>query len=40
MRPFRTYMGYRYEGGFSDHLPILADFVIDTVIRESEDKEE
>ena len=40
MRPFRTYMGYRYEGGFSDHLPILADFVIDAVIRESEDKEE
>ena len=27
-RPFRTYHGYRYEGGFSDHLPILADFTI------------
>lgn len=27
-RPFRTYHGYRYEGGFSDHLPILADFGI------------
>ncbi len=25
-RPFRTYHGYRYEGGFSDHLPLLVDF--------------
>lgn len=25
-RPFRTYYGFKYEGGFSDHLPILADF--------------
>jgi endonuclease/exonuclease/phosphatase family metal-dependent hydrolase len=24
-RPFRTYEGYRYTGGFSDHLPILLD---------------
>lgn len=24
-RPLRTYYGYRYEGGFSDHLPIIAD---------------
>ena len=24
-RPFRTYYGYRYEGGYSDHLPILVD---------------
>ncbi len=22
-RPFRTYNGYRYEGGFSDHLPVM-----------------
>lgn len=22
-RPFRTFYGYRYEGGYSDHLPIL-----------------
>ena len=21
-RPYRTYYGYKYEGGFSDHLPI------------------
>lgn len=24
-RPFRTYYGYRYEGGYSDHLPIIVD---------------
>jgi hypothetical protein len=23
MQPFRTYNGYRYHGGFSDHLPVL-----------------
>lgn len=28
LRPFRTYYGFKYEGGFSDHLPILADFVV------------
>ena len=26
-RPFRTYYGFRYEGGFSDHLPVIADFL-------------
>lgn len=26
VRPFRTYYGFKYEGGFSDHLPILVDF--------------
>ncbi|MDD4515948.1 endonuclease [Massilibacteroides sp.] len=25
-RPLRTYHGYKYEKGFSDHLPIMADF--------------
>ncbi|MDD3061406.1 MAG: endonuclease [Massilibacteroides sp.] len=25
-RPLRTYHGYKYEKGFSDHLPIIADF--------------
>ena len=25
LRPFRTYYGYRYEGGFSDHLPVFVD---------------
>lgn len=28
-RPFRTYYGYKYEGGFSDHLPIVSDFLFD-----------
>ena len=27
-RPFRTYHGSRYEGGYSDHLPILVDFTL------------
>jgi len=26
--PFSTYQGYRYQGGFSDHLPILIDLMI------------
>jgi predicted extracellular nuclease len=25
-RPKKTFHGYRYEGGYSDHLPIVADF--------------
>ena len=24
-RPFRTYLGYKYHGGFSDHLPVYID---------------
>lgn len=24
-RPYRSYYGYRYEGGYSDHLPIIVD---------------
>jgi len=24
-RPFKTYRGYKYEGGFSDHLPVYLD---------------
>ncbi len=24
-KPFRTFNGYRYEGGFSDHLPVVLD---------------
>lgn len=28
VRPFRSYYGYKYEGGYSDHLPLLADFII------------
>lgn len=29
-RPFRTYLGPKYEGGYSDHLPLVATFVIQT----------
>jgi len=24
-KPFRTYTGYKYAGGFSDHLPVILD---------------
>lgn len=27
-RPLRTYHGYKYEKGFSDHLPVIADFTL------------
>ena len=27
-KPFRTFVGYRYNGGFSDHLPVLTCFEI------------
>ena len=27
-KPFRTYIGMRYNGGFSDHLPVLVDIVL------------
>jgi hypothetical protein len=26
-RPFASYQGYIYQGGFSDHLPVLLDFI-------------
>ncbi|MDR0749489.1 MAG: endonuclease [Tannerellaceae bacterium] len=28
IRPRRTYYGYKYEAGYSDHLPVLADFLL------------
>ena len=28
-KPFRTYLGPRYHGGFSDHLPVYLDLVVD-----------
>lgn len=28
VRPFRSFYGFRYEGGFSDHLPLLIDLRI------------
>ncbi|MDR1918168.1 MAG: endonuclease [Tannerellaceae bacterium] len=27
-RPLRTYHGFKYEAGYSDHLPVVADFLI------------
>ncbi len=24
-KPFRTYVGFKYNGGFSDHLPVFID---------------
>lgn len=30
VRPFRSYYGYKFEGGYSDHLPLIADFMIST----------
>jgi endonuclease/exonuclease/phosphatase family metal-dependent hydrolase len=27
-KPFRTYLGPRYIGGFSDHLPVFVDMVV------------
>ncbi len=27
-RPLRIYHGYKYEGGFSDHLPVVAEFLL------------
>lgn len=28
MQPFRTYRGWKYEGGYSDHLPVFLDLMI------------
>ena len=28
LSPFSTYRGYRYQGGFSDHLPVLLDLKV------------
>jgi len=33
-RPFRTFYGYKYEGGYSDHLPILTDFSLSLAPQE------
>lgn len=33
-RPFRTYYGYEYEGGFSDHLPVIADFSVSLPVKD------
>jgi hypothetical protein len=26
-KPYRTYSGYKYQGGFSDHLPVYVDLI-------------
>jgi hypothetical protein len=27
VKPFRTYSGFSYKGGFSDHLPVYIDLI-------------
>ena len=27
-KPYRTYNGYKYQGGFSDHLPVYVDLYV------------
>ena len=27
-QPFRTYYGFKYEGGYSDQLPLIVDFLL------------
>jgi endonuclease/exonuclease/phosphatase family metal-dependent hydrolase len=27
-RPLRSYYGFKYEAGYSDHLPVVADFIV------------
>lgn len=33
VKPFRTYLGPRYLGGFSDHLPLVAQFRLDVCTK-------
>jgi endonuclease/exonuclease/phosphatase family metal-dependent hydrolase len=33
-KPFSTYRGYRYQGGFSDHLPLLLDLQVRQVVQQ------
>lgn len=32
-RPKRTHYGFKYEGGYSDHLPLIADFLLSLPIQ-------
>ncbi|MCG8697037.1 MAG: endonuclease [Bacteroidales bacterium] len=32
-QPYRTYLGPRYQGGFSDHFPVIVDFYIESFFR-------
>jgi hypothetical protein len=27
IKPFRTYEGFKYAGGYSDHLPVYVDLI-------------
>ncbi|MFZ4706131.1 MAG: endonuclease/exonuclease/phosphatase family protein [Bacteroidales bacterium] len=38
LKPFRTYLGPRYQGGFSDHLPIYFDVFIHATVKPAQDK--
>lgn len=33
-RPKRTYYGFKYEGGYSDHLPLVTDFLLSLPIND------
>lgn len=33
-RPARTYYGFKYEGGYSDHLPLITDFLLSLPIED------
>jgi endonuclease/exonuclease/phosphatase family metal-dependent hydrolase len=37
-RPLRTYYGFKYEAGYSDHLPVTADFVVNNPHKHSHNK--
>jgi endonuclease/exonuclease/phosphatase family metal-dependent hydrolase len=38
MKPFRTYLGPRYQGGFSDHLPVYMDLNLRVENKNGEEK--
>lgn len=38
-RPKRTFYGFTYEGGFSDHLPLVVDFYLHLSAEKEKDKE-
>ena len=38
-RPLRSFYGFTYEGGFSDHLPLIVDFYIHLSTEKEQEKE-
>lgn len=40
LKPHRTYLGPRYKGGYSDHLPVLLDLYPAGTINQSDNKKE